>query len=309
MIHDATDALIRRAAFDHLARLRDVEGELLSWKTLARGFEFRGERVHLLSQQGIFKPRQLALPLSIRTSANSPYADSLGDGDVLRYAYRGTDPTHPENVGLREAMSTRTPLVYFHSIVEGRYLASWPVFVVGDRASELMFDIQVDDRSSLALERSVGADDDSVADDDADLPLRRRYATSVTRRRLFQHTFRERVLAAYRTRCALCRLKHASLLEAAHIIPDSDERGEPRVTNGLSLCRIHHGAFDADILGIDPDGRAVVRDDILEEIDGPMLEHGIQAMHGVRIQMPRSLRARPDRDALAFRFERFRNAG
>ena len=200
-----------------------------------------------------------------------------------RYAYRGTDPAHRENVGLREAMRTRTPLVYFHSIVEGRYLASWPVYVVGDRQAELMFEIQADDRSSLGLERPT----DVMPDDDADLPIRRRYATAVTRRRLFQRTFRERVLAAYRSQCALCRLKHRSLLEAAHIIPDSEERGEPRVSNGLSSCRIHHGAFDQDILGIDPDGRAAVRRDVLE-VDGPMLKHGIQAMDGVRIQMPRN---------------------
>ena len=204
MIHDATDALIRRAAFEHLTHLREVEGELLSWRTLSQGLEFRGERVHLVSRQGIFKPRQLVLPLSIRTSANSPYTDSLGDGDVLRYAYRGTDPAHRENVGLREAMRTRTPLVYFHSIVEGRYLVSWPVYVVGDRQAELVFEIQVDDRSSLGLERPT----DVMPDDDADLPIRRRYATAMTRRRLFQHTFRERVLAAYRSQCALCRLKH-----------------------------------------------------------------------------------------------------
>ena len=305
MIHDAADALIRRAAFEHLARLRDVEGELLSWGTLTRGFEFRGERVHLLSQQGIFKPRQLALPLSIRTTANSPYADGLGDGGTLSYAYRGTDPNHSENAGLREVMRTRTPLVYFHSIVEGRYLASWPVYVVGDRPAQLTFDVQVDDRSSLRLERP----DDAEPDDDADLPIRRRYATVVARRRLFQHTFRQRVLRAYRTQCTLCRLKHASLLEAAHIVPDGDELGEPRISNGLSLCKIHHAAFDQGILGIDPDGRAEVRLDILEEVDGPMLKHGIQAMHGTRIRLPRSAAARPDRDALAWRYERFKSAG
>lgn len=302
---DATDALIRQAAFDHLARLRDVEGELFSWSVLSSGFEFRGERVHLLSQQGIFKPRQLTLPLSIRTSANSPYADSLGAGDTLAYAYRGTDRNHVENAGLRDAMRTRTPLVYFHSIVQGQYLASWPVFIVGDRPGDLMFEVQVDDRSSLKLERPAGIE----RDDDADLPIRRRYATSIARRRLFQHTFRQRVLAAYRTQCALCRLKHAALLEAAHIVPDSEEQGEPSVRNGLSLCKIHHAAFDQSILGINPDGRAEVRLDILDEVDGPMLKHGIQAMHGTRIQLPRSTASRPDRDALAWRYERFRAAG
>ncbi|HNW35282.1 MAG TPA: HNH endonuclease, partial [Candidatus Ozemobacteraceae bacterium] len=38
------------------------------------------------------------------------------------------------------------------------------------------------------------------------------------------------------------------------ILPDDDERGAPEVSNGLCLCRLHHGAFDTDLLGIRPDG-------------------------------------------------------
>jgi hypothetical protein len=52
------------------------------------------------------------------------------------------------------------------------------------------------------------------------------------------------VLAAYRHQCSLCRLKHEELLDAAHIIPDADPEGEPVVSNGLALCRLHHSAFD-----------------------------------------------------------------
>jgi len=305
MILDAMDALIRKAAFDHLAWLRERDGDVLTRKALSVGFEFRGERINLLSPaRGIFKPRQLAMPLSIATTVNSPYNDSLGDGDVLRYAYCGTNPNQVDNAGLRQAMRTRTPLVYFHSVVQSRYLAVWPVYVVNDRPDLLMFDIQVDDRSSLSLERPEGM----YPDDDADLPIRRRYATVATRTRLFQQTFRERVLAAYRQECTLCRLKHVTLLEAAHIVPDSEALGEPRVPNGLSLCKIHHAAFDQGILGINPDGRAEVRLDILDEVDGPMLKHGIQAMHHVKIRLPSRFEARPDREALAWRYERFRKA-
>ena len=88
------------------------------------------------------------------------------------------------------------------------------------------------------LSSDVGA----VRYDDAG--YRRRYATSQVRHRLHQQGFRERVLAAYREQCAMCRLRHPELLEAAHIIPDTEPGGDPIVPNGLSLCRLHHGAFD-----------------------------------------------------------------
>ncbi len=50
----------------------------------------------------------------------------------------------------------------------------------------------------------------------------------------------------------MCRLKHVDLLDAAHILSDSDG-GQPVVTNGLSLCKIHHAAYDRGIVGVRPD--------------------------------------------------------
>ena len=46
----------------------------------------------------------------------------------------------------------------------------------------------------------------------------------------------------------------------AHIVADPEEAGEPLVSNGLSLCSIHHRAFDQDLVGIDPDERVQSRD-------------------------------------------------
>jgi hypothetical protein len=56
-------------------------------------------------------------------------------------------------------------------------------------------------------------------------------------------------------------------------------------------------------------GEARVREDILQEVGGPMLRHGIQELEGSRILVPRGLRDRPDRDLLAARFEQFLEAG
>ncbi len=63
----------------------------------------------------------------------------------------------------------------------------------------------------------------------------------------------------------LCRLKHRELLDAAHIIPDNMPEGKSTIENGLSLCKLHHSAYDAFIIGVTPDYIIQVRADILEE--------------------------------------------
>ncbi len=48
----------------------------------------------------------------------------------------------------------------------------------------------------------------------------------------------------------LCRLKHRELLDAARIIPDNMPEGKSTIDNGLSLCKLHHSAYDAFIIGV-----------------------------------------------------------
>lgn len=124
--------------------------------------------------------------------------------------------------------------------------------------------------------------------------------------RLHQAAFRERVLRAYQRHCAICRLKRDRLLEAAHVIADTDERGVPMVSNGIALCSLHHRAFDAYLITVTPDYVVEVRPDVLGEIDGPMLIHGLQGFHKQGIRVPRRERDRPDRDLLEERYAVFR---
>lgn len=296
------DLRVRQLAFEFLTRLSEEHGDgVLPYRALSRGFIVEGARVPLLGPQGIFKPRILDLPLSIATAPSGPYDDSFSDAGLLLYRYRGTDPLHRDNVGLRELMKLGRPLIYLHGVLKGRYVAAWPVYVVGDNPASLTFSVAVDDRRDIVFSHAEGIGDASTE-------FRRRYITSAVRVRLHQRTFRERVLHAYREQCALCRLRHMELLEAAHITPDSDAGGEPRVSNGLALCKLHHAAFDRHILGIRPDCVVEIRLDILEEIDGPMLKHGLQEMHGARLFVPSRPELRPDPDALARRYEQFQAA-
>ena len=300
-----SDAIIRRAAFDWLAEQVALYDDVLPWSVLIRGFDFKGARVPLVSMQGIFKPRVCELPLSIRTAIDGPYDDRVGEEGRFLYAYRGTNPKHSDNVGLRELMRRRIPLVYFFGLLKGRYLAAWPVFVVDDDPRALTFTIQLDDAAVLDLgvpAAAVALSYEHGGDE------RRRYVTRELQLRLHQRSFRERVLRAYRSRCAVCRLRHHELLDAAHIVPDS-EAGAPRVPNGLALCKLHHAAFDKLFVGVRPDGIIEVRRDILEEEDGPMLLHGLKRLHRTRLHAPRRAEDRPDPDLLGIRYERFVAAG
>ena len=74
------------------------------------------------------------------------------------------------------------------------------------------------------------------------------------------------------------------------------------------MCKIHHAAYDADIIGIRPDLTVDVRADVLTEIDGPMLRHGLQEMRDVKLRLPRSREARPDPERLERRYAHFRLA-
>jgi len=126
-MNDASDHAIRLAAVSWLSEQTRIHGEVLSRSLLLNGFTFQGQRVPLVSPQGIFKPAVAQYPLTISTTTKGPYDDSFDLRGLLQYSYRGTNPNHPDNIGLRECMKQRIPLVYLHSVVPGKYLAVWPV--------------------------------------------------------------------------------------------------------------------------------------------------------------------------------------
>lgn len=289
--------------FDWLTRQRNEFGEAIS-RTALVAFSLDGRPLPLVGPSGIWKPAVCELPLSITTTVGGPYDDAFDrKAGTLRYAYRGTDLEHRDNRGLRRAMVERVPIVYFHAIEPGSYVAAYPVFVVDDHPSELRFSMQVDDLFAAEHELvGVGTLGEDVAEP------RRAYVTDTFRRRLHQAAFRERVLRAYAQRCALCRLRHQELLDAAHITPDSDAEGEPVVSNGVALCKLHHAAFDRFFFAIRPDYVIEVKPSLLLESDGPMLVVGLQQINGQRIHLPRRPTDPPNQGRLERRYEQFRQA-
>ena len=306
-VFDALDAAMRQAAVTELEQR--AAGRSLDADDLAAGFLFRGERIPFVNpQRGIFKPRVMRFLLSIRTvyprtGARVWYDDQrrvhqqIHSGqELIDYAFMGSNPDAADNRWLKEAMEAQVPVIYFLGIAPGRYTAIYPTFITDWSASRLTARIGF----GMPLISTAGAVPIPSAPE-------RRYALRLVSQRLHQATFREAVLTAYGGRCAISRLPERRLLDAAHIVADRDELlGQPLVTNGLPLSKVHHAAFDANLIGIDPDYRIHVSDELFAMNDGPMLEQGIKAMRGKTLLMPERQVDRPDRDRLAARFELYR---
>ena len=275
------------------ARLAQAGG-FLSRTELSK-FDLGGGRTQRLmdTSKGIWNPRDLAATLSIVSSPDGPYDDKEVDGGLFRYDYRAGS-IEGDNTKLRRAGTLGLPLILLRKVTGGVYVPIFPVYVVADDVDRRQFVIAVDESLKILTTPTKMSE------------LERRYAEQITRHRLHQAMFRGMVVRAYEVRCAVCRLNHGDLLDAAHITPDAEETGLAIVSNGLSLCKIHHAAYDRNLMGISPDYRVEINRSLLEEVDGPMLKHGLQEMHGQSIVLPGRTVERPDRDRLSARFDLFK---
>lgn len=295
------DELAKREALMHTLAAEFAGNAVLSRAWLSRvDFGWGPERL-LDTSKGIWNPRSYAATLTIVSDPNSEYDDGDHGDSLYRYSYErrpdGQDPQGGSNAKLREAMNLGLPIVMLRKVASGQFVPIMPVYVVKDEPEHRRF--------LLALDESLRF----LPDPGHLTEPQRRYAEQVVRRRLHQPEFRAHVLRAYESKCAVCVLKKVPLLDAAHITADAHGEGLPVVTNGLTLCKIHHTAYDENILGISPDYVVHINEDVLNEVDGPMLKYGLQEMDRRALWIPRHPAQQPDRDRLAKRFEVFRRAG
>ena len=117
-------------------------------------------------------------------------------------------------------------------------------------ASQLHQTERAPEESKLLEKAIVG---DLKPRDLRDLPAReRRKVLQLVTRKVRDARFRTNVLRAYDYRCCMCGLQ-LDLLDAAHIIPVEHDRGTDETKNGLSLCALHHRAFDHALVAIKTD--------------------------------------------------------
>lgn len=117
--------------------------------------------------------------------------------------------------------------------------------------------------------------------------------------------FRPRVLRAYRYQCCVCSAA-LKLVDAAHIVPVADPRSSDEVTNGIALCRLHHGAYDNGLLGVQSDFSVVLNPEKVEQLQVIGLASGLEEFRQrlpARIEIPPVAETRPNADNLVLGLE------
>lgn len=296
MLSVEEQAILRLEVFADLELFIDARGGFASRDELT-GFVMRsGLRMPLIdATRGIRNPQEFESTLSIVSASdggrNNPYDDAIDrDTGLLRYSWAKGPVDAGDNRKLLAALEAGTPLILFEKPLPNLYVPVFPVYVIDVDHDSRHFIVDLDE-NRLRSSRAVSLD--------------KRYVERLVKQRVHQPMFRARVLSVYNKRCAICTLKYPELLDAAHIISDSDSRGLPVVTNGMAMCKIHHAAYDQNFIGVSPDYIVHINERLLADRDGPMLQYGLQAMDGKPLELPSRRADRPDRDYLAERFERF----
>ncbi|WP_396912037.1 HNH endonuclease [Mycolicibacterium sp.] len=286
---------LRRMIFDRLAEIVAEHGVVTRTQLEALPVG-SGTRRIIDRSRGIWNPQDLNATLSVVSNPQGPYEDAHVSDSLFAYDYRAGS-TDGDNKKMRRAHNLALPIILLRTIRPGVFVPVFPVYVVADDISNRRF--------ILALDESLRFFSDPLHL----TSIEREYAQRTVKQRLHQPEFRGRILLAYQQRCTVCALRHGKLLDAAHIIGDDKPHGLPIVENGLSLCKIHHAAYDGDLLGVSPDYEVRINKALMEESDGPMLRHGLQEMDGRSLSLPSRPADRPSRDRLAERFDQFLAAG
>ena len=116
--------------------------------------------------------------------------------------------------------------------------------------------------------------------------------------------FRQAIMVMYNYTCAVCRLRvltmdGESVTEAAHIIPFSIS-GNDDVRNGISLCQLHHWAFDRGLISLGKTYKVIVSEFMSEQ--GPR-EWLLSELRDKSIFLPEHDQLYPAQDALAWHRE------
>ena len=111
--------------------------------------------------------------------------------------------------------------------------------------------------------------------------------------------FRREIMRMYNYTCAVCQLRiltasGESVTEAAHIIPFSVSQNDD-VRNGISLCKLHHWAFDKGLISVSENYRVIIPR--LIESDGPV-EPMLSVFRNSAVLLPEPPQLYPSQHAL-----------
>ena len=108
--------------------------------------------------------------------------------------------------------------------------------------------------------------------------------------------FRLSVYNAYNHKCAMCGIQ-LELVEAAHIVPHSDDRGTDDITNGICLCKLHHAAYDNSLIFFDQKFKIKMNDEKIQYLIKIGKDSGLHHLNKIsfdEIKLPLNPIHKPD---------------
>jgi putative restriction endonuclease len=231
----------------------------------------------------------------------SPEAGVWAFWDARRHTrFSPRSPSLQTTEGTLEAAGHEGIATYLRPATEGREV------VVGVRSDFLLWYIEEgqplhdsdEDAADVAELVNATPEEERGLVESANTPeqLARRVELVQIMRAFREARFRPLVLQAYGNRCAVCGTA-LKLVDAAHIVPVSDPRGNDSVTNGLALCRIHHGAYDTSLFGVRSDYRVILNEAAAARLREVQLDGGLERFaRGLpkKIRVPRVAEVRPE---------------
>jgi hypothetical protein len=184
------------------------------------------------------------------------YLDEFDDaGGIYHYpaTERGGDRDEAEIQATKNALRLRLPVFVVLPGQERDRRSVKQAWVVDsdDETRQFLVSFQEADHQRSGV---PAADAEIDEGDEAPLELKggRTIKMATVKARPGQARFRFKTLKRYGAQCAVCSVTAEALLEAVHIVPFAHENSVDDPRNALVLCRNHHRAFDANMIGFEP---------------------------------------------------------
>lgn len=120
-----------------------------------------------------------------------------------------------------------------------------------------------------------------------------------------QAIFRQALVTAYGSQCAMSLCRHEDLLEAAHILPwcESSPQEQLDIRNGLLLATTYHHLFDLGWIRIGTDYGIYGGQELPKKDWGTYLDRVLRIALKQKLHLPREFRLHPNLEYIRRRYE------
>lgn len=211
--------------------------------------------------------------------ADGPYTDNISGG-IFYYdgeGLEGDQKLTTANKSLTEANTDFRPIYGFRQEAsEGKwkYIGLLEVldYDYARKNNRKVYEFKLRQKNIESIDEVL--DEESKIEQDSSLPTpkletERKTVSSQLSRKVRDEAFRRKIKKIYNDTCVVCRKKRYTNakypeVQAAHIYP-VEKNGTDDLRNGITLCRLHHWAFDGGLFSITDELKTIVKKELLND--------------------------------------------